>query len=173
MTLGAALTEEVREHRDPLVRQLKIKISGCPNSCGQHWIADLGFYGNARKIEGREVPYYQMLLGGGYDQRALCGLVSRFRVFRRGWRRWPCGAFSEHYKANRGEGETFREYVLRHKVETFRLMTNDLAKPAECFRRCIGTGVMRPSIRCNSAAGSVPASFPPRKKRRRARCSIL
>ena len=71
MTLGAALAEEVRGHGDPLVRQLKIKISGCPNSCGQHWIADLGFYGNARKIEGREVPYYQMLLGGGYDQAGI------------------------------------------------------------------------------------------------------
>ena len=35
--------------------------------------------------------------------------------------------------ANRQEGETFRDYVLRHKVETFRLMTNDLAKPAETF----------------------------------------
>src|SRR5579862_7867063 len=71
MTLGAALAEEVRGHSDPLVRQLKIKISGCPNSCGQHWIADLGFYGNARKIEGREVPYYLMLLGGGYDPAGI------------------------------------------------------------------------------------------------------
>jgi hypothetical protein len=39
----------------------------------------------------------------------------------------------EHYVGNRREGETFRDYVLRHKVETFRLMTNDLAKPAETF----------------------------------------
>jgi sulfite reductase (NADPH) hemoprotein beta-component/sulfite reductase (ferredoxin) len=38
-----------------------------------------------------------------------------------------------HYVANRREGETFRDYVLRHKVETFRLMTSDLAKPAETF----------------------------------------
>jgi sulfite reductase (NADPH) hemoprotein beta-component/sulfite reductase (ferredoxin) len=39
----------------------------------------------------------------------------------------------EHFIENRLEGESFRDYVLRHKVETFRLMTNDLAKPAELF----------------------------------------
>ena len=67
MNLGAALQEVVRDYSDPLVRKLTIKVSGCPNSCGQHWISDLGFYGNARKIDGKEIPYYQMLLGGGYD----------------------------------------------------------------------------------------------------------
>ncbi|HYL35816.1 MAG TPA: nitrite/sulfite reductase [Bryobacteraceae bacterium] len=133
MTLGVALAEEVRGHSDALVRQLSIKISGCPNSCGQHWIADVGFYGNARKIEGREVPYYQMLLGGGYDQSgnmrfgvAIQSIPARLapvavrRVLR-------------HYVENRQPEESFRDYVLRHKVETFRLMTSDLAKPAETF----------------------------------------
>ena len=57
----------MKDFSDPLVRKLSIKISGCPNSCGQHWIGDIGFYGNARKIDGKEVPYYLMLLGGGYD----------------------------------------------------------------------------------------------------------
>ena len=38
-----------------------------------------------------------------------------------------------HFLANRGEGESFRDYVLRFKVETFREMTIDLAKPAELF----------------------------------------
>jgi sulfite reductase beta subunit-like hemoprotein len=53
MNLGAAVAPVVREYTDPLVRQLSIKVSGCPNSCGQHWIGDIGFYGNARKIGGR------------------------------------------------------------------------------------------------------------------------
>ena len=39
----------------------------------------------------------------------------------------------DHYVAERRENESFRDYVLRHRVETFRLMTNDLAKPAEIF----------------------------------------
>ena len=131
MTLGAALAEEVRGHRDPLVRQLKIKISGCPNSCGQHWIADLGFYGNARKIEGREVPYYQMLLGGGYDQDGIMRFGVAIQSIPARLAPLAVRRVLDHYMANRQAGESFREYVLRHKVETFRLMTNDLAKPAD------------------------------------------
>ncbi len=131
MTLGAALADEVRKHRDPLVRQLKIKISGCPNSCGQHWLADLGFYGNARKIEGKEVPYYQMLLGGGYDQGGMMRFGIAIQSIPARLAPIAVRRVLEHYEVNRKPGESFREYVLRHKVETFRLMTNDLVKPAE------------------------------------------
>ncbi len=51
-----------------------IKISGCPNSCGQHHIADLGFHGGAKNLgisQGTEgaVPIYQLHLGGGVDER--------------------------------------------------------------------------------------------------------
>ena len=63
--------ELLRQYDDPRIKRLTIKASGCPNACGHHWIADLGFYGNARKIEGREVPYYQMLLGGGQDEQGI------------------------------------------------------------------------------------------------------
>jgi len=133
MNLGAALADEVRDHPDAKVRKLKIKISGCPNSCGQHWIGDLGFYGNARKIDGKEVPYYLMLLGGGYDS----GGMMRFGVAIQSIpaRLAPVAVkrVLDHFVANRQQSETFREYVLRHKVETFRTMTNDLAKPAELF----------------------------------------
>ena len=44
--------------------QVRIKVSGCPNSCGQHHIADIGFFGGARKINDRLVPHFQMLIGG-------------------------------------------------------------------------------------------------------------
>lgn len=129
MNLGEALTETVRTYRDPEARRLKIKASGCPNSCGQHWIADIGFYGNSRKVGERDVPYYQMVLGGGYDREHMLrfGLavssvpaklapVATTRVI-------------DHYVNNRAANETFREYVLRHKVEFFRGMVADLAKP--------------------------------------------
>jgi len=46
---------------------LKIKVSGCPNSCGQHHVAGIGFHGAARNIGGRLVPVYQMFLGGSVD----------------------------------------------------------------------------------------------------------
>src|SRR2546426_719097 len=46
---------------------LRIKISGCPNSCGQHHVAGIGFHGAARNANGRAVPAYQMFLGGSVD----------------------------------------------------------------------------------------------------------
>jgi sulfite reductase beta subunit-like hemoprotein len=46
-----------------------IKVSGCPNSCGQHHIADLGFHGGAKTVSGTTVPVYQLHLGGGVDER--------------------------------------------------------------------------------------------------------
>ena len=133
MNLGAALAEEVCDHPDSQVRHLKIRVSGCPNSCGQHWIGDLGFYGNARKIDGKEVPYYQMLLGGGYDEAGLMRFGVAVQSIPARLAPTAVKRVLDHYVANRLEGETFRAYVLRHKVETFRLMTSDLAKPAETF----------------------------------------
>jgi sulfite reductase beta subunit-like hemoprotein len=133
MNLGAALQETVRGYDDPLVRRLTIKASGCPNACGHHWIADLGFYGNARKIEGREVPYYQMLLGGGYDSEGIMRFGLAVQSIPARFAPEAVRRVLAHYQTNRQEGESFRDYVLRHKVETFREMTNDLAKPAEMF----------------------------------------
>lgn len=126
MGLGAALAEVLRSETDAEVRRLKINSSGCPNACGQHWIGDIGFYGNARKIEGREVPYYLMLLGGTQQEFgvAIQSLPARLAPV-------AVERVLEHFKQNRAAGESFRQYVLRHKVETFRKLTADLAKPAE------------------------------------------
>ena len=131
MTLGAALANKVRNHPDTAVRGLHIKVSGCPNSCGQHWIGDLGFYGNARKINGKEVPYYQMLLGGGYDTDGIMRFGVAVQSIPARLAPVAVERVLSHFVANRLEGETFRAYVLRHKVETFRLMTGDLVKPPE------------------------------------------
>jgi len=131
MNLGAALQDVVRDYDDAQVRQLSIKVSGCPNSCGQHWIADFGFYGNARKIDGREVPYYQMLLGGGFDEEGIMRFGLAVQSIPARLAPEAVGRVLDHYIANRKPVETFRQYVMRHKVETFRALTEDLAKPAE------------------------------------------
>ncbi len=131
MELGAALRATVERYRDPLVRRLTIKVSGCPNSCGQHWIADLGFYGNARKIDGREVPYYQMLLGGGYDEQGLMRFGLAVQSIPARFAPAAAARVLDHYIASRAPGETFRDYVLRHKVETFREMLGEFARPAD------------------------------------------
>ena len=65
--LAAELEQRVRQEMDTLddaVRRLRIKISGCFNSCGQHHISDLGFYGVSRHVRGRVVPHFQVVLGG-------------------------------------------------------------------------------------------------------------
>lgn len=64
LTLADVLSRELEGYNDPEILKLRIKISGCPNSCGHHHIADIGFYGNVRKIGEQQAPYYQLLLGG-------------------------------------------------------------------------------------------------------------
>jgi sulfite reductase beta subunit-like hemoprotein len=133
MNLGAALADVVRRYDDPQVRQLTIKASGCPNSCGHHWIGDFGFYGNARKIDGRELPYYQMLIGGGYDEEGIMRFGLAVQSIPARLAPVAVTRVLDHFLANRQDGESFRQYVLRTKVETFRALTADLAKPAELF----------------------------------------
>ena len=55
---------------DQAVRDLRIKVSGCFNSCGQHHIADLGFYGVSRNVGGFTVPHFQVVLGGQWSENA-------------------------------------------------------------------------------------------------------
>lgn len=64
LTLADELSRALDDYNDPEIQKLRIKISGCPNSCGHHHIADIGFYGNVRKIGDQQAPYYQLLLGG-------------------------------------------------------------------------------------------------------------
>ena len=64
LTLADVLSRELAGYSDHEIQKLRIKISGCPNSCGHHHIADIGFYGNVRKIGEQQAPYYQLLLGG-------------------------------------------------------------------------------------------------------------
>ncbi len=61
---------------DDSVVKLHIKISGCFNSCGQHHVADLGFYGVSRKMSGYAVPHFQVVLGGEWEENN--GSILRF-----------------------------------------------------------------------------------------------
>lgn len=69
MGLGGALVEsfskDLPEYED--LEGLRIRISGCPNSCGHHHIAGIGFHGVAKKLHGKLAPHYQLHLGGKVD----------------------------------------------------------------------------------------------------------
>jgi sulfite reductase (ferredoxin) len=55
---------------DEAIQNLHIKISGCFNSCGQHHVGDLGFYGVSRNLNGFKVPHFQVVLGGQWEENA-------------------------------------------------------------------------------------------------------
>ncbi len=84
MGLNRAVQERLRELAidDPLTRKMRVHMSGCPNSCGQHHIADLGFHGAAIKVGNRQIPAYHMFIGGNYrnDEIRLGKLVPRVRI---------------------------------------------------------------------------------------------
>jgi sulfite reductase beta subunit-like hemoprotein len=84
--LGRVLTEHLSANPDLVfaVPSGDIKISGCPNGCGQHHIAAIGFQGSVRKVGGKAVPQYFVLVGGGItDAGAHFGkVVSKIPVHR-------------------------------------------------------------------------------------------
>jgi len=53
---------------DQAVQDLHIKVSGCFNSCGQHHVSDIGFYGVNRIVNGFQVPHFQVVLGGQWEE---------------------------------------------------------------------------------------------------------
>ena len=85
--LGRVLTEHLsaRPELVDMVSSGHIKISGCPNGCGQHHVGSIGFQGSVRKVAGRAVPQYFVLVGGGCSDEGLAHfgkVVSKVPVHR-------------------------------------------------------------------------------------------
>jgi sulfite reductase beta subunit-like hemoprotein len=112
LTLAEVLSRELHGYTDPEIQKLRIKISGCPNSCGHHHIADIGFYGNVRKIGEQQAPYYQLLLGGKADASGVRFARQILSVPAR-----PIPAIVRElllcYRENRQSGESFSAWVRR------------------------------------------------------------
>ncbi len=71
--LGRLLGERLQARPDLVAAGagLDVKISGCPNGCGQHHVAGIGFQGSVRKLGARVVPQYFVMLGGGVDETGV------------------------------------------------------------------------------------------------------
>jgi sulfite reductase beta subunit-like hemoprotein len=69
--LAAAIGQELEEQGLAEVGGVRINISGCTNSCGQHHASDIGFFGAERRAHGKSAPGYQMLLGGYVGQEQI------------------------------------------------------------------------------------------------------
>ena len=119
LTLAEVLSRELNDYTDPEIQKLRIKISGCPNSCGHHHIADIGFYGNVRKIGEQQAPYYQLLLGGKVNadgvrfSRQIMAVPAR-----------PIPAIIREllgfYQQDRQAAETFTAWVARTPDKTIK-----------------------------------------------------
>ena len=113
---------------DESIQNLHIKISGCFNSCGQHHVADIGFYGVSRNVGSYRVPHFQVVLGGQWDQNAAAyglaiGAVPSKNI--------PdvLSRITGHYVGNRQNGERFQQYTQRVGKRALKEMFADLAKP--------------------------------------------
>jgi sulfite reductase (ferredoxin) len=116
---------------DPLTRRIHVKMSGCPNGCGQHHIADIGFYGASLKVGERTLPAYIPHVGGVYEggevrygQRLKARLPAK-RV-PEAVERWV-----RFYESERQEGEPFRAFVDRVGAQQFELQVKDLTMPVD------------------------------------------
>ncbi len=115
MGLGRAIGNTLNnmDTSDPLIEQMHVKMSGCPNGCGQHHIADIGFHGAAAKAPGGQVPAYEIFLGGSYEEGDT-------RIGQRVKTKVPAKKMPEavekiisFYKDQRQENEQFKDFVVR------------------------------------------------------------
>jgi sulfite reductase beta subunit-like hemoprotein len=106
-------------------------MSGCPNGCGQHHIANIGFYGASMKVGDRQVPAYIAHLGGNYEGGEIVyghRLKSRLPAKRvpDAVERWI-----RLYESERTDGEEFNDFVDRVGTAHFEESVKDLSMPVE------------------------------------------
>ena len=110
---------------DPDVAKLRIKASGCFNSCGQHHVADIGFWGVSRKIRGEVVPHFQVALGGQWEGNGASyglgiGAIPSKAVPK------ALDRILERYLADRDGKESFHDYTERIGKKEIRAQLKDL-----------------------------------------------
>ncbi len=129
--LARRLEEMIREQGFNEIKELSalnIKISGCPNSCGQHPVGKISFYGASRRSGNRSIPFYRMLLGGSAaaDDPALakeCAFVPAKNAPDLLWE------FLKDYVAQKAPSEDFYGYLSRRGYR----QAQELSKKYESF----------------------------------------
>ena len=107
------LVDELDERLPGFDQHLKLHVTGCPNSCGQHWIADIGLEGKKIKVQDRMVDAYYFCVGGALGLHQSTARPIGYRC--------PATAVPEaierllrQYLAERGDGENLRQFFARH-----------------------------------------------------------
>jgi sulfite reductase beta subunit-like hemoprotein len=97
----------------------RINVNGCPNSCGQHWIADVGLQGCTKKVDGELKEHFDVFLGGalGDNQSGPARFNRRIKRVMAEEVAPTIQRAINHYQANRQGTESFADYVARHSDE--------------------------------------------------------
>jgi sulfite reductase (ferredoxin) len=127
--LARAIAAELRTLDLPadLPRGDLLRISGCPNGCGQHYVAAIGLHGIARRQNGRHLPYYQLHLGGSGERLAQRSLRIPARNVPAAVRK-----LVGHYLSHRAPGESLEDFLARmDPVQVEDLLASELRAPED------------------------------------------
>jgi sulfite reductase (ferredoxin) len=133
MGLNQAVQERIEAMgiTDELSRQIHIKMSGCPNGCAQHHVADIGFYGASIKVGEHTIPAYIPHVGGVYEG-AEVAFGQRLKL-RLPARRVPeaIERWIRHYEAARQDGEPWGAFAQRVGAAELEGIVKDLSMPVD------------------------------------------
>ncbi len=133
MGLNEAVQERIESLQitDELTRKLNIKISGCPNGCGQHHVASIGFTGASIKVGDHTIPAYIPIIGGVFEGGEV-EFGTRLKL-RLPSKRVPeaIERWIKQYEANREDGEQWNEYLARVGTGELESQVKDLSMPVD------------------------------------------
>ncbi|HEY5045157.1 MAG TPA: nitrite/sulfite reductase [Solirubrobacteraceae bacterium] len=137
ITSSMGLNEAVQERieamniTDELTRKLNIKISGCPNGCGQHHVASIGFTGASIKVGEHTIPAYIPIIGGVFEGGDI-EFGTRLKL-RLPSKRVPDAIerWIKQYEADRADGEEWNEYLARVGAAELEAQVKDLSMPVD------------------------------------------
>jgi sulfite reductase (ferredoxin) len=125
------LVEELDKRLPGFEQQLRLNITGCPNACGQHWVADLGLEGKKIKQEGRILDAYYFCVGGAVGKHQAIARPVGYRC--------PADEVPDaierlltHYRETTNGGENLRQYFARHSNDEIRaVLAGQMLAPVE------------------------------------------
>jgi sulfite reductase (ferredoxin) len=137
ITSSMGLNEAVQERiesmgiTDELTRRLSVKISGCPNGCGQHHVGSIGFTGASIKVGEHTIPAYIPLVGGVFEGGEV-KFGTRLKL-RLPSKRVPDAVerWISHYESNRQEGEEWGAFAERVGTGELEALVKDLSMPVD------------------------------------------
>jgi sulfite reductase (ferredoxin) len=129
MTLSRVLEDVIYTEFEDLVynRDIKIKISGCMNSCGQHGLAHIGFHGSSLKAQGKVLPSVQVLLGGGIVGDGIGRAADKVTKVPAKRATHVLRAVLTDYQTNATDSELFNDYYDRKGKDYFYQLLKPLA----------------------------------------------